>query len=157
MDLILREKSRYLPFLKIVSVFILFSGVMALGYTYVLYPTLVPSYGAGEPFNLTNSNNYTFQLPLYSNSRIHLTIEANNSVLVFIDGIFVHNGSNYVTSIEPQSRIVIKVQATSAVSGKFLAHQEPIWFMELISIGTFLFGLVSVISVLALDKFLDRT
>ena len=151
MSFILKWVTKNVPFPIIFALLILFFGIIALGFTYVLSPTLVPGYGAGEPFQLTKFNNYTFQLPWYSKSRIHLTITANDSINIFIDGINVYNGSNYVTSIEPDSQIVVNLQANSPVSGKFHARQEPLWFMELISISTFLFGFVLSFFVLSIS------
>ena len=129
---------------------ILFSGIIALGFTYVIYPTLVPSYGAGESFNLTSDNSYTAQLPWYSKTRIELTIKANDSIRIFIDGSNVFNGSLYKTSIEPQKQTVIKLQSVAPVSGKYLARQEPSRLMQTIAICIFLLGLVATVSVSAI-------
>jgi len=132
------------------SSLLLLSGIISIGFTYVLYPALVPGYGAGEPFHLTSYNNYTTQFPWYSKTRIHLTIEANDSMQIFVDGISVFNGSFYKISIEPQNQTLIKLQSVTSVSGKFLAWQEPSWLMQIISSCIFLLGFVATVSVSAI-------
>ncbi|PWI46626.1 hypothetical protein CEE45_15905 [Candidatus Heimdallarchaeota archaeon B3_Heim] len=150
MGFILKWITKHVSFLIIFAFLILFSGIIALGFTYVIYPTLVPSYGAGEPFHLTSYNNYTTQFPWYSKTRIHLTIKANDSIEIFIDGISVFNGSFYKTSIEPQNQTLIKLQSVTPVSGKFLAWQEPSWLMQITASCIFLLGLVATVSVSAI-------
>ena len=142
--------TKHVPFPIIFALLIFFSGIMALGFTYVLYPTLVPGYGAGEPFQLNSYNSYTTQFPWYSKTRIHLTIEANDSMQIFVDGISVFNGSFYKISIEPQNQTLIKLQSVTPVSGKFLAWQEPSWSLQVISCCIFLLGLVATVSVSAI-------
>jgi len=84
------------------SSILLFSGLVSLGFTYMFYPTLVPGYGRTERFNLTEYNNYNTQFPYYANSRLHITIEANNTMSIFIDENFVHNGSFYELTVGPK-------------------------------------------------------
>lgn len=117
------------------STLLLFSGLVSLGFTYIFYPTLVPGYGRTERFNLTEYNNYNTQFPYYANSRLHITIEANNTMNIFIDENFVHNGIFYKLTVEPKEYILIKLNSSSSVSGRFLAWQEPPRWMQ---VGTFL-------------------
>ena len=117
------------------STLLLLSGLASLGFTYVFYPTLVPSYGRTERFNLAEYNNYNNEFPYYANSRLHITIEANSTMNIFIDENFVHFGSFYELTVEPKEYILIKLNSSSAVSGRFIAWQEPPWWMQM---GTFL-------------------
>ena len=150
MGFILKWITKYVSFLRIFTSLILFSGIIALGFTYLIYPALVPTYGAGEPFNLTSYNSYTTEFPWYSKTRIELTIKANDSIQIFIDGISVFNGSVYKTVIDPNSQTLIKLQSVAPVSGKFLAWQEPSWLMQTVAIGIFLIGLVATVSISAI-------
>ncbi len=150
MRFILKWITKHVSFLIKFTFLILFLGIITLGFTYVIYPTLVPGYGAGEPFYLNNYNSYTVQFPWYSKTRIELTIKANDTIQIFIDGISVFNGSVYKTSIEPQKQVLIKLQSVVPVSGKFLAWQEPSWLLQTISISIFLIGLVATVSVSAI-------
>ena len=149
MSFILKWVAKHVPFPLIFALLILSSGILALGFTYLFYPTLVPTYGAGESFQLTSYNSYTTQFPWYSKTRIHLTIEANDSMRIFIDGISVFNGSFYKTSIEPKNQALITLQSVTPVSGRFLAWQEPSWSLKIISNCIFLLGLVATLSVSA--------
>jgi len=117
------------------SSLLLFSGLASLGFTYMFYPTLVPGYGRTEPFNLTEYNNYNTEFPFHANSRLHIAIEANNTMSIFIDENFVHEGSSYELTVEPKEYILIKLNSSSSVSGRFSAWQEPPWWMQ---VGTFL-------------------
>lgn len=132
----------------ILSLFLLFSGLASLGFTYLFYPTLVPGYGSTERFHLTEYNNYNSQFPFYANSRLHITIEANNTISIFINETFVHNGSFYELTVEPKQYVLIKLNSSSSVSGRFLAWQEPPWWMQA---GTFLLlftGFITTVSSL---------
>ena len=142
MTLISKWINKNLSSLPILSLLLLFSGVLALGFTYIFVPTLVPGYGGGEPFQLDTSNNYTVQFPWYSKTRISLTIKANNSVNVFIDGNSVYNGSLYSLSIAPKSSTLITLKSVSATSGRFIASQEPSIILQFCTWGYFLFSLV---------------
>ncbi len=127
------------------STLLIFSGLVSLGFAYVFYPTLVPSYGRTERFNLAEYNNFNTQFPYYANSRLHITIEANSSVNIFIDGNNVHNGSYYELTVEPKESILIKLNSSSSssVSGRFIAWQEPPLWMQM---GTFLLLLTGLMS-----------
>ncbi|MHA2108992.1 MAG: hypothetical protein ACW99R_14915 [Candidatus Hodarchaeales archaeon] len=131
------------------STLLLFAGLVSLGFTYMFYPTLVSSYGRTERFNLTEYNNYKIEFPYYANSRLHITIEANNTLSIFLNETFVHHGSFYRLTVEPKEYILITLNSSFSVSGKFLAWQEPPGWMQ---VGTFLLlftGLITTVLSLA--------
>lgn len=127
------------------SSLLLLSGIISIGFTYIFYPTLVPGYGSTERFHLGEYNNYTTDFPYYANSRLHLKIEANRTINIFIDGNNVHNGSFYELIIEPQDDILIKLISNSSVSGRFIAWQEPPWWMQISTFIILLTGLTATL------------
>ncbi len=126
------------------SLFLLLTGVLSLGFTYVIFPKLVPGYGGGEPFLLTSYNNYTDTFPWFSDSKLHLTIKANNTIQINIDGENVYNGTYYKLSIDPDEYILIMLKSSSPVAGRFEAWQEPPWVMQLSAIGLLFAGLITI-------------
>lgn len=131
-------------FALILSAFLLLSGVIALGYTYLLFPTLIPSYGGGEPFYLDARNNYSAQFPWSANSRLHITIKANNTVDIYMDGSYVYSGTYYELTIEPKAEVMIMLKSNSSVSGRFTARQEIPWEMRVVAFGLLFLGLVAI-------------
>ncbi|MFX1285036.1 MAG: hypothetical protein ACFFB5_15345 [Promethearchaeota archaeon] len=125
------------------SSLLLFTGFLSIGFTYVIYPFLVPGYGGGEPFLLTSYNNYTDTYPWFSSSKLHLTIKANDTIQINIDGENVYNGTYYKISIEPNENTLITLKSSSPVTGRFEAWQEPPWMMQLSVIGIFFAGLIT--------------
>jgi hypothetical protein len=89
----LEKQNRFTLIALILSSLLVFTGVFSLGFTYVLFPVLVPGYGGGEPFLLASYNNYTATFPWYSNSELQLTIKANRTIQIFIDGKNVHKAA----------------------------------------------------------------
>ena len=59
------------------SVCLILIGSTACGYSYLLYPSLVPMYGGGEQFYL---NDYTEQFLFSSTTKLHITMNANKFV-----------------------------------------------------------------------------
>ena len=109
----------------------------------------MPGYGRTERFNLAEYNNYNTQFPYYANTRLHIAIEANNTMSIFIDEIYVHNGSFYELTVEPKEYILIKLNSSSSVSGKFLAWQEPLWWMQVGTLFLFFTGFITTVLSLA--------
>ncbi len=130
-------------FSLILSALLLLSGVIALGYTYLLFPTLIPSYGGGEPFYLDVSNNYSTQFPWSANSRLHITIKANDTVDIYTDGSYVYSGTYYELTIEPKVDTMIMLKSSSSVSGRFIARQEIPRKMQVVTLGLLFLGLVA--------------
>lgn len=127
------------------SSLLLLSGISYLGFTYLFYPTLVPSYGLTERFHLEEYNNYTTNFQYYANTRLHLKIKANRTISIFIDGNNVHNGSFYELTTEPQDVISIKLNSNSPVSGRIIAWQEPPWWMQIRAFILLLAGLTATL------------
>ncbi len=99
-------------------------GLTYLLFLQIVFPDLVPSYGAGETISLNSYNNYSFQLPWKANSRLHLSFQTDKTVKLFLDGNFLCNCTNYTFIIEPGDTALIKLEANSNVSGMFKAWQE---------------------------------
>ncbi|MFX0211199.1 MAG: hypothetical protein ACFFDT_34785, partial [Candidatus Hodarchaeota archaeon] len=138
----------------------LLAGFLSIGFTYVIFPRLVPGYGGGEPFFLASYNNYTVTFPWFSSSKIHLTIKANDTIQINIDGENVYNGTYYKILIEANEDTLITLKSKSPVAGRFEAWQEPPWIMQLSVIGIFLTGIMitgfSVVYWLKLARFLHK-
>ncbi|MFC1487026.1 hypothetical protein ACFLRN_04985 [Thermoproteota archaeon] len=123
----------------------------SVGFTYLLFlqlvfPKLVPSYGGGETISLNSYNNYTFQIPLKTNSRLHLSFQTDKTVKLFLDGNFLGDYSSYNFIIEPGDNAFIKLEANSNVSGMFKARQEiPVEKQQLAVILIFV-GLIGATS-----------
>lgn len=130
-------------FALILFALLLLSGVIALGYTYLLFPTLVPTYGGGEPFYLDESNNYSTQFPWYANTRLHIAIKAKDTVDIYTDGSYVYSGIDYELTIAPKSEVMIMLKSNSPVSGRFTARQEIPRQMRVVALGLLFLGLVA--------------
>ncbi|UCG90333.1 MAG: hypothetical protein JSU57_00980 [Candidatus Heimdallarchaeota archaeon] len=72
-----------------------------------------------------------------------MTIKANNTIEINIDGENVYNGTYYKISIEPNEYTLIILKSSSPVTGRFEAWQEPPWVMQLSAIGLFFAGLIT--------------
>jgi hypothetical protein len=124
------------------SVILSLIGIIFLGFTYIIYPKLVPFYGGGEPFILASYNDYSDIFPWYSNSKLHLTIEANNTIQVYVDGKNPDNGTYYVITIEPRVETLIRLKSSLPVEGRFNAWQEPPVILQISAIVLFFTGLI---------------
>ena len=96
-------------------IFISLSFVSAtyLLYLQLLYPSLIPGYGGGERFSLTKINNYTFQIPWFAYSRLHLTFQANDTVKLYVDDDYVCDCSQHDLAIEPGEEALIVLKSTN--------------------------------------------
>ena len=74
---------------------------------------------SGERFSLTETNNYTFQIPWFAYSRLHLTLQANDTVKLYVDDDYVCDYSEYDIVIEPSEEALIVLKSSSSVSGMF--------------------------------------
>jgi hypothetical protein len=64
----------------IVGISLLLSGSAYLLFLQFIYPSLVPFHGGCERFWLGEANNFTFQIPWSAFSRLHITLQANETV-----------------------------------------------------------------------------
>ena len=136
---------------------ILFAFLAFIGFAYLLglqfiYPTLIPGYGGGERFSLVKANNYTFQIPWFAYSRLHLTLQANETVELFIDDIYICNCTSYDFVIEPDEEFLVLLRSSSPVSGRFTAWQEIPLEKHMLALSLFLIGLMGIITLLKSKK-----
>ena len=119
-----------------------FAGLAYLLYLQLLYPTLIPGYGGGERFSLTNENNHSFQIPWFAYSRLHLTLQANDTVELHVDGEYVCDCTDYDFVIEPGGEVLVLLKSSSSVSGMFTARQEIPLEKQVLALGLLLTGLL---------------
>jgi hypothetical protein len=119
-----------------------FAGLAYLLYLQLLYPTLIPGYGGGERFSLTDENNHSFQIPWFARSRLHLTLQANETVELHVDGEYVCDCTDYDFVIEPGGEVLVLLKSTSSVSGIFTARQEIPPQEQVLALGLLLTGLL---------------
>jgi hypothetical protein len=110
-------------------ILILFLILTLAGSAYLLFlqyifPRLVPGYGGGEPFALNIDNNYTYQILWQAYTRLHLTLETDNTVALYSNGEYLCNCTSYNFIIEPEDTLLILMKSNSPVSGRFTAWQE---------------------------------
>ena len=138
------NKKNPTKFIYGISICLIFIGSISIGYSYFMHPSLVPMYGGGEHFYLDNYNNYTTQFPFYANSRLHIIMNANDTVQISIDNENVYNGTYYEVDIEPNLETLMTLKSISPVNGRLTLRQETPLFLGIFSIGLFLIGIVSI-------------
>jgi hypothetical protein len=129
-----------------------FVGATYLSYLHLLYPSLIPGYGGGERFSLVKANNYTFQIPWFAHSRLHLTFQANDTVRLYVDDEYVCDCSQHAFVIEPGEETLITLKSSSPVSGMFTAWQEIPREREMLASSMLLIGFVGTVITLAKRK-----
>ena len=108
----------------IVAILLLLAGSTYILFLYGMFPKLVPFHGGSEKFWLGEANNYTFQIPWSAFSRLHLTLQANDTVELYSDGNYVCDCSHYEFVIESGDETSILLKSNSPVNGVFSARQE---------------------------------
>jgi len=129
----------------VLFVLLSFAGLAYLLFLQFFYPTLIPGYGGGERFFLTGANDYTFQIPWFAYSRLHLTLQANEKVELYVDGGYVCDCTNYDFIIEPGEEVLILLKSSSSVSGRFTAWQEIPFENQLLALSLLMTGLAGAI------------
>lgn len=109
-----------------------------------MFPRLVPFHGGGEGFTLSEANDFTFQIPWSAYSRLHLTLQANDTVELYIDGSYVCDCSHYEFVIERGDEALILLKSNSPVKGMFTARQEIPLEQQLLAFTMLSAGLVGV-------------
>jgi hypothetical protein len=132
----------------LIFVFLFFVGATYLLYLQLLYPSLIPGYGGGERFSLIKANNYTFQIPWFAYSRLHLTLQANDTVKLYVDDQYVCDCSQYYFIIEPGEEALVVLKSSSPVSGMFTAWQEIPLERQILALSVLLVGLIGTIVTL---------
>ena len=141
-EALLSKKDLLRPLL---SILLIVAGLAYLVYLWVLFPTLVPGYGGGERFTLGRHNDYTLQMPWYTHTRLHVALQANDTVEFLIDGDYICNCTRHEFSVEAGEQALVLLRSDSPVSGAFTAWQEtPIenWVLALLLILTGITGTV---------------
>ncbi|QEE16768.2 hypothetical protein DSAG12_02598 [Promethearchaeum syntrophicum] len=140
---VIKKETLKIYFLGVSLCLILISSI-SIGYSYILYPTLIPIYGGGETFYLDSYNNYTSQFPFFTNAKLHIIMNANDTVQIFIDNENVLNGTYYDVEIEPNSEILMLLKSYFPVTGRFTLRQETPIFMEILSISLLLTSVITI-------------
>ena len=110
--------------LILLSLLILLAGSAYLVFLYGMFPRLVPFHGGGEGFTLCEYNNYSAQLPWSAYSRLHLSLQANDTVKLYRDGDYVCDCVQYELVLERGDDIMLMMKSNSPVRGRFTARQE---------------------------------
>ena len=109
-----------------------------------MFPHLVPFHGGGERFTLGKANNYTFQIPWSAYTRLHLSLQANDTVKLHVNGDYVCDCTEYDFVIEQGEDIQILLKSDSSISGTFNAWQEIPLERQLLALTLLLIGLIGV-------------
>ncbi|NIM46508.1 MAG: hypothetical protein GTO54_12960 [Nitrososphaeria archaeon] len=145
----LSEKSKTGLLILLLSFSLLIVGSAYFVYLRVVFPKLVPHHGGGERFTLSKANNYTYQIPWLAYSRLHLDLQANETVELYIDGSYVCDCSRYEYVIEGGGEALILLRSDSPVNGMFTARQEipsEKWLSAFIILSAGLMGIaISII------------
>ena len=146
------EKSKAV-LLVILSFSLLLAGSAYITYLYLMFPKLVPGYGGGEGFTLGEANNFTFQIPWWAYSRLHLGLQANDTLELCVNGDYVCDCSHHELVIESGDEALILLRSDSPVKGRFTARQEIPMERQLLAFAILLAGLVGVaISIITYRK-----
>ena len=114
------------------------SGLAYLLFLHFLFPTLVPSYGAGERFSFGAGS--TYQIPWRGDGRLHLAFSASETVKLYLDGEYVCDCTSHEFNIAPGDTVHVQMTSDSAVSGMFTAWQEPPLEKQLLAVALLLAG-----------------
>ena len=137
----MREGKFNLSYLIVASLLLL-AGSAYMIYLHGLFPRLVPSYGGGERFWLDEANNFTFQIPWSAVTRLHLTLQANDTVELYRDGKYVCDCSKHELVVEKGDEALIILKSSSPVNGIFRAKQEIPLEKQLVAIIMLITGIV---------------
>ena len=110
--------------LFLLSLSLLLAGSVYLVFLYGMFPRLVPFHGGGEGFTLGEYNSYSSQLPWEAYSRLHLSLQANDTVELFRDGEYVCDCVEYELVLERGEYVLLMMKSDSPVRGRFTAWQE---------------------------------
>lgn len=128
----------------IVASLLLLAGSTYFLFLYGMFPKLVPFHGGGERFWLGEANNFTFHIPWSAFSRLHLTLQANDTVELYKDGNYICVCSHYELVIESGDEASILLKSDSPVNGRFTARQEIPLEKQLLAFIMLLAGLLGL-------------
>ncbi len=133
----------------IIAILLLLAGSAYLLFLHGMFPKLVPFHGDGEEFWLGEANNFTFQIPWSAFSRLHLTLQANETVGLYRDGNYVCDCSHYEFVIESGDEASILLKSNSPVKGMFTARQEIPLEKQLLAFIMLLAGIIGLVLSIA--------
>jgi hypothetical protein len=110
--------------LILLSFSLLLAGSAYLIFLHGMFPRLVPFHGGGEGFTLSETNDFTVQIPWEAYSRLHLSLQANDTIELYIDGDYVCDCSFYELVLESGDHALLLLKSNSPVNGMFTARQE---------------------------------
>jgi hypothetical protein len=146
------EKSKTV-LLILLSLSLLLVGSTYLMFLHYLFPRLVPFHGGGEGFTLSEANDFTVQIPWSAHTRLHLALQANDTLELYMDGSYVCDCYRYEFVIEGGDDVLILLNSDSPVNGMFTARQEIPLEKQLLALTILLAGLVGVaISIITYRK-----
>lgn len=128
----------------ILSFLLLFAGSTYFLYLHFLFPQLVPHYGGGERFALNEANSYTFQIPWSAYTKLHLTLQANTTVKIYVNGDYLCDCTHYYFVIEQGEQALVLLKSDSPVSGMFGAWQEIPVERQLLALTLLSMGLIGI-------------
>lgn len=128
----------------LVSILLLLAGLAYLLFLHGMFPKLVPFHGGSERFWLGEANNFTFQIPWSAFSRLHLTLQANETVGLYRDGNYVCDCSHFEFVIESGDEASILLKSNSPVNGIFTARQEIPLEKQLLAFIMLLAGIIGL-------------
>lgn len=135
----------------------LFSMLTLAGLAYLLFlqfvfPTLVPFHGSGESVTLHSANNYSQQIPWEAYSRLHLTLQTNETVELYSNGEYLCNCTSYEFNLEPGEHTLIMLKSNSSVSGRFTGWQETPLEKQALGFATLLVGVAGISILITVMK-----
>ena len=127
------------------ALFLLLAGLAYILFLHGMFPRLVPFHGGGESFCLGEANNFTFEIPWSALSRLHLTLQANDTVKLYRDGDYVCDCSHYELVIESGDETFILLKSNSPVNGMFTAKQGIPLEKQLLAFILLLAGIIGLV------------
>jgi len=113
-------------------------------YLNVVFSGLVPFYGGGERFTLSEAENYTFQMPWLAYARLHLALQTNDTVKLYIDSEYMCDCTSYDFVVESGEQVLILLESDAAVSGMFTAWQEIPFEKQILALTLVIIGLLGI-------------
>ena len=107
----------------LIGVLFVSTGI-SIAYSFLVYPTLIPGYGGGEQCILTESNEFTQMYPFTVSTPITISVEANDSIEIWINGVFEYQGVTHKFSIAGESNQIVNFTATTEVSVYMQLRQQ---------------------------------
>lgn len=126
------------------SLLMIFAGLGYLLYLNVVFPGLIPSYGSGERFTLTEAENYSFQIPWSAHSRLHLALQTNDTMKLYADSEYMCDCTSYDFVVEAGEQVLVSLKSDAPVSGMFTAWQEIPFERQMLALTLVIIGLLGI-------------